>query len=147
MRPDLVFLSIEAKVTESLELMLYKTNYRRTEIRGPVRERAFCLIRSIQTGLGPHLHFLSNGYLGLRSWLKFCFSEFLAMDQAFSRRWHVIAFDALILHGIFVVYVVAHIWVKEGGETREWRKLHDEELNEMYCPPNIVRVIKSRGMR
>jgi len=28
--------------------------------------------------------------------------------------------------------------------TGEWRKLHNEELNDMYCSPNIVRVIKSR---
>ena len=25
---------------------------------------------------------------------------------------------------------------------REWRKLHNEELNDMYSSPNIVRVIK-----
>jgi hypothetical protein len=31
--------------------------------------------------------------------------------------------------------------------TREWRKLHNEELNDPYCSPNIVRVIKSRRMR
>ena len=29
----------------------------------------------------------------------------------------------------------------------ECRKLHNEELNELYCSPNIVRVIKSRKMR
>jgi hypothetical protein len=27
--------------------------------------------------------------------------------------------------------------------TREWRKLHNEELNDLYCPPNFIRVIKS----
>jgi hypothetical protein len=27
---------------------------------------------------------------------------------------------------------------------RKWRKLHNEELNDLYCSPNIVRVIKSR---
>ena len=29
----------------------------------------------------------------------------------------------------------------------EWRKLHKEELNDLYCSPNIVRVIKLRRMR
>jgi len=31
--------------------------------------------------------------------------------------------------------------------TEELRKLHNEELNNLYCSPNIVRVIKSRRMR
>jgi len=30
---------------------------------------------------------------------------------------------------------------------RERRKLHNEELNDMYSPPNIVWVIKSRRIR
>jgi hypothetical protein len=31
--------------------------------------------------------------------------------------------------------------------TGEWRKLHIEELNDLYCSPNIVRVIKLRRIR
>ena len=31
--------------------------------------------------------------------------------------------------------------------TREWGKLHNEDLNDLYSSPNIVRVIKSIRMR
>jgi len=34
------------------------------------------------------------------------------------------------------------------AEVKEkWRKLHNEELNGLYTPPNIVLMIKSRRMR
>jgi hypothetical protein len=36
--------------------------------------------------------------------------------------------------------------LKMDGVTGEWRKLHNEELNDLYCSPNIIRVIKSRRM-
>jgi len=31
--------------------------------------------------------------------------------------------------------------------TGEWRRFHNEELNDLYSSPNIVQVIKSRRMR
>jgi hypothetical protein len=36
---------------------------------------------------------------------------------------------------------------KRDEMTGEWRKLHIEELNYMYCSPNIIRVIKLRRMK
>jgi hypothetical protein len=36
---------------------------------------------------------------------------------------------------------------KRDEATGEWRRLHNEELNDLYSSPNIIRVIKSRRMR
>jgi hypothetical protein len=36
---------------------------------------------------------------------------------------------------------------KRDKVTGEWRKLHNEELNNLYSSPSIVRVIKSRRIR
>jgi hypothetical protein len=44
-----------------------------------------------------------------------------------------------VLRGIF--------GAKRDEVTGVWRKLHSEELNDLYCSPNIVRVIKSRRMK
>ena len=36
---------------------------------------------------------------------------------------------------------------KRNEVTGEWRRLHNEELYDLYCSPNIIRVIKSRWVR
>ena len=48
-------------------------------------------------------------------------------------------FENRVLRGIFRP--------KRDEVTGKWRKLHNEELNDLYCSPNIVRVVKSRRMR
>jgi hypothetical protein len=36
---------------------------------------------------------------------------------------------------------------KRDEATEEWSKLHNEELHDVCCSPNIFRVVKWRGMR
>jgi hypothetical protein len=36
---------------------------------------------------------------------------------------------------------------KRDEATGKWTRLHNEELNDLYSAPNIIRVIKSRRMR
>jgi len=49
---------------------------------------------------------------------------------------------------VFENMVLRKIFGPRGDEvTGEWSRLHNEELNDLYSSPNIVRVIKSRRMR
>ena len=49
---------------------------------------------------------------------------------------------------VFENMVLRRIFGPRRGEVMgEWRRLHKEELNDLYCSPNILRVIKWRRMR
>ena len=37
--------------------------------------------------------------------------------------------------------------LKRDNITGEWRKLHNEELNDLYCSPSVIMLIKLRRMR
>jgi hypothetical protein len=49
---------------------------------------------------------------------------------------------------VFENRVLRRVFVPKRNEvTGEWRKLHNEELNDLYSLPNIVWVVKLRRMR
>jgi hypothetical protein len=48
-------------------------------------------------------------------------------------------FEDRVLRGIF--------GPKRDEVTGEWRKLHNEELHNLYSSPDIIRQVKSRRMR
>jgi hypothetical protein len=49
---------------------------------------------------------------------------------------------------VFEKRVLRRVFGPKRDEVRgEWRKLHNEELNDLYSLPNIVRVVKSRRMK
>ena len=51
----------------------------------------------------------------------------------------VCTFENRVLRGVF--------GPKRDEVTGEWKKIHNEELWDLYSLPNIVRVVKSRKMR
>ena len=78
-------------------------------------------------------------------WLAFILNDFLCLVSV---QWHLFAhmreglsrrlFENMVLRGIF--------GLKRDEVKGEWRKLHNEVLNDLYCSPDIVWVIRTRRM-
>jgi hypothetical protein len=46
-----------------------------------------------------------------------------------------------------VIYTICTSYNSINGVTGDWRKLHNEELHNLYSSSNIIRMMKSRRMR
>jgi hypothetical protein len=61
---------------------------------------------------------------------------------------HLIMFSAAKLLRVIQNSVLRRIFGPKRDEvTRGWRKLHNEEIHNLYSSPSIIRMIKSRRMR
>jgi hypothetical protein len=50
--------------------------------------------------------------------------------------------------GVFENRVLRRIFGSKSDEvTAEWRKLHNEEIHDLYSSPSITRIVKARRMR
>jgi hypothetical protein len=48
---------------------------------------------------------------------------------------------------VFENKVLRRIFGPKSHANGEWRRLHDEELHNLHCSPNIIRLIKFRRLR
>ena len=92
-----------------------------------------CVCMYTYTHTHTHTHIRARIYICTPTHVLYGY-ETRSLTMREERRLRV--FDNRVLKKIF--------GPKRDEVTGEWRKLHNKELNDLYCSPNIVRAIKSR---
>ena len=106
-------------------------------MRGVVKE---CLYHSVQ-------NLLSSSLLSKNSKIKIFRTIILRVVLYGCETWSLILREEHRLRVSENRMLRRVFWPKRDAVTGEWRKLHNDELNDLYFSPNIVRVIKSRIIR
>ena len=90
---------------------------------------------------------LSSSFLSKNSKIKVYSTNILPVVSYGCETWSLTFRKELRLR-VFENRVLRRIFGPKKDEvTGEWMKLHNTELNDMYCSPNILRMIKSRKLR
>ena len=90
---------------------------------------------------------LSSSLLSKNTTIKIYITIILPVVAYGCETWSLTLREELRLR-VFETRVLRRIFGLKGDEvTGEWRKLHSEELNDLYCSPIIVREIKSRRIK